>query len=155
MIRRPPRTTRSDTLLPDTTLFRSHPGSAAALAAAVDSAQARLIAPILVGPEKRIRAAAEEAGKDISAFRLVPADHSHDAAAKAVALVRAGDAKLLMKGSLHTDELMGAVVSASTGLRTERRISHAYVMDVPGHPTPLIITDAAINLTPTLKRSEG
>src|SRR3546814_13517607 len=71
--------------------------------------------------------------------------------AKAVALVRAGDAKLLMKGSLHTDELMGAVVSASTGLRTERRISHAYVMDVPGHPTPLIITDAAINITPTLQ----
>src|SRR3546814_881621 len=71
--------------------------------------------------------------------------------AKAVALVRAGDAKLLMKGSLHTDELRGAVVSASTGLRTERRISHAYVMDVPGHPTPLIITDAAINITPTLK----
>jgi phosphotransacetylase/acyl dehydratase len=129
----------------------AHPCSAAALAAAMDAAQARLIVPILVGPEKRIRAAAEEAGKDISAFHLVPADHSHDAAAKAVALVRSGDAKLLMKGSLHTDELMGAVLSAATGLRTERRISHAYVMDVPGHPTPLIITDAAINIAPTLK----
>lgn len=129
----------------------AHPCSAAALAAAVDAAAARLIDPILIGPEKRIRAAAEEAGKDISAFRLVPADHSHDAAAKAVALVRSGDAKLLMKGSLHTDELMSAVVSAATGLRTERRISHAYVMDVPGHPTPLIITDAAINIAPSLK----
>jgi len=127
-----------------------HPCSAAALAAALDAAQARLIDPILIGPEKRIRATAEEAGKDISALRIIPADHSHDAAAKAVALVRSGDARLLMKGSLHTDELMGAVVSAATGLRTERRISHAYVMDVPGHPSPLIITDAAINIAPTL-----
>ena len=129
----------------------AHPCSAAALAAAVDAAEARLIDPILVGPEKRIEAAAEEAGKDISRFRLVSADHSHDAAAKAVALVRSGEARLLMKGSLHTDELMSAVVSSATGLRTERRISHAYVMDVPGHPSPLIITDAAINIAPGLK----
>lgn len=129
----------------------AHPCSAAALAAAVDAAEAGLIEPILIGPEKRIRSAAEEAGKDISAFRLVPAEHSHDAAAKAVAMVRSGEAKLLMKGSLHTDELMSAVVTAATGLRTERRISHAYVMDVPGHPTPLIITDAAINIAPSLK----
>lgn len=129
----------------------AHPCTAAALAAVVDAAEARLIAPILVGPQKRIRAAAEEAGRDIASFRLVSADHSHDAAAKAVALVRSGDAKLLMKGSLHTDELMAAVVSATAGLRTERRISHAYVMDVPGYPTPLIITDAAINIAPSLK----
>src|SRR3546814_756088 len=93
----------------------------------------------------------------MKAYEMRISDWSSDvcssdlAAAKAVALVRAGDAKLLMKGSLHTDELMGAVVSAATGLRTERRISHAYVMDVPGHPTPLIITDAAVNITPTLK----
>ncbi|AZI38406.1 bifunctional enoyl-CoA hydratase/phosphate acetyltransferase [Caenibius tardaugens] len=129
----------------------AHPCSAAAILAVVEAAEANLIAPILVGPEARIRAAAAEAGKDIAAFRIVPADHSHDAAAKAVALVRSGEAKLLMKGSLHTDELMGAVVSAATGLRTERRISHAYVMDVPDHPTPLIITDAAINIAPTLE----
>ncbi|QWT16584.1 bifunctional enoyl-CoA hydratase/phosphate acetyltransferase [Sphingobium xenophagum] len=128
-----------------------HPCSSAAITAAVEAAEAGLIDPILIGPEKRIRAAAKEAGKDVSAFRLIAADHSHDAAAKAVALVRAGDAKLLMKGSLHTDELMSAVVSRATGLRTERRISHAYVMDVPGHPTPLIITDAAINIAPSLE----
>lgn len=129
----------------------AHPCSAAALSAAVEAAEAKLIEPILVGPEARIREAAEEAGKDISAFRIVPSQHSHDSAAKAVALVRSGEAKLLMKGSLHTDELLGAVVSRASGLRTERRISHAYVMDVPGHPTPLIITDAAINIAPTLE----
>ncbi len=128
----------------------AHPCSAAAIAAAVDAAEAGLIVPILVGPEAKIRAAAEAAGNDISAFRIVPAPHSHAAAAEAVALVRSGEAKLLMKGSLHTDELMGAVVLSATGLRTERRISHAYLMDVPEHPTPLIITDAAINIEPTL-----
>lgn len=128
-----------------------HPCSAAAINAAVDAAEAGLIAPILIGPEARIRKAAEEAGKDIADFRLVDAAHSHDAAVKAVALVRSGEAQLLMKGSLHTDELMGAVVASATGLRTERRISHAYVMDVPDHPTPLIITDAAINIAPTLE----
>ncbi len=129
----------------------AHPCSATAITAAVDAAGAGLIDPILVGPEARIRQAALDAGKDISAFRLIPAEHSHDAAAKAVALVRGGDANLLMKGSLHTDELMSAVLSAASGLRTERRVSHAYVMDVPRYPAPLIITDAAINIAPTLK----
>ncbi|MDE8652106.1 bifunctional enoyl-CoA hydratase/phosphate acetyltransferase [Novosphingobium album (ex Liu et al. 2023)] len=129
----------------------AHPCSAAALAAVVEAAEAGLIEPLLVGPEARIIKAAEEAGKDIAGFRIVPSLHSHDSAAKAVALVRSGEARLLMKGSLHTDELMGAVVSHAAGLRTERRISHAYVMDVPGHPTPLIITDAAINIAPTLE----
>jgi phosphate acetyltransferase/phosphate butyryltransferase len=128
----------------------AHPCSAAAILAVVEAVEAGLIAPILVGPEGRIRQAAKEAEKDISGFRLVAADHSHDAAAKAVALVRSGEARLLMKGSLHTDELMGAVVPSATGLRTERRVSHAYIMDVPGHPTPLIITDAAINIAPSL-----
>ena len=117
----------------------------------MEAAEAGLITPILVGPDAKIRKAAEEAGKDIAALRVVPAAHSHDAAEKAVALVRAGEARLLMKGSLHTDELMGAVVASTTGLRTERRISHAYVMDVPDHPVPLIITDAAINIAPTLE----
>ncbi|WOF45014.1 bifunctional enoyl-CoA hydratase/phosphate acetyltransferase [Sphingopyxis indica] len=129
----------------------AHPCSAAALSAALEAAEAGLMAPLLIGPETRIRKAAEEAGRDISGFAIVPADHSHDAAAKAVALVRSGEAKLLMKGSLHTDELMSAVVPSATGLRTERRISHAYVMEVPGHPTPLIITDAAINIAPDLE----
>jgi len=127
-----------------------HPCSAAALLAAVDAAEAGLIAPILVGPESKIRKAAEEAGKSLDGLRIVPAAHSHEAAAKAVELARVGEAQLLMKGSLHTDELMGAVVAAATGLRTERRISHVYVMDVPSHPAPLLITDAAINIAPTL-----
>jgi len=127
-----------------------HPCSAAALLAAIDAAEAGLIAPILVGPEGKIRKAAEEAGKSLDGFRLVPAAHSHDAAAKAVELVRTGQAQLLMKGSLHPDELMGAVVASATGLRTERRISHVYVMDVPSHPAPLLITDAAVNIAPTL-----
>ena len=128
-----------------------HPCSSQAILAAVDAAGARLIDPILIGPEKKIRAAAAEAGQDISAFRLVDAAHSHAAAARAVALVGAGEAGLLMKGSLHTDELMGAIVARESGLRTERRISHAYVMDVPGHTGSLIITDAAINIAPSLE----
>lgn len=129
----------------------AHPCSAAAIFAVVEAAEAGLIQPILVGPEEKIRKAAKDAGKDITPFRLVAAPHSHASAAQAVALIRSGEARLLMKGSLHTDELMGAVVSSQTGLRTERRISHAYLMDVPEHPTPLIITDAAINIEPTLE----
>lgn len=129
----------------------AHPCSAAAIMAVVEAVEAGLIAPILVGPEPRIRSAAQEASADISALRIVPAPHSHAAAAQAVALIRSGEARLLMKGSLHTDELMGAVVARETGLRTERRVSHAYLMDVPGHPAPLIITDAAINIAPGLK----
>lgn len=127
-----------------------HPCSAAAIKAVAEAAQAGLILPVLVGPEARILAAAQEAGEDIGAFRIVPAPHSHAAAAAAVELVRGGEARLLMRGSLHTDELMGAVVARETGLRTERRVSHVYLMDVPGHPTPLLITDAAINIAPTL-----
>lgn len=128
----------------------AHPCDATALGAAIEAAEAGLIVPILVGPEAKIRAAAAAAGHAIDGFRFVAAPHSHAAAAAAVALVRCGEAKLLMKGSLHTDELMAAVVAHESGLRTERRISHAYLMDVPGHPAPLIITDAAINIEPTL-----
>jgi phosphate butyryltransferase len=128
-----------------------HPCSVAAIVAAVEAADAGMIVPILVGPEIKIRAAAQTAGRDISAFRIVDVPHSHAAADAAVALVRSGEAQLLMKGSLHTDELMAAVIASTTGLRTERRISHAYVMDVPDYPTPLIITDAAINIEPDLE----
>jgi len=128
----------------------AHPCSAAAVAAAAEAAAEGLIVPILVGPVERIRAAAGEARVDLAPFRLEDAPHSHAAAERAVSLVREGVAGLLMKGSLHTDELLGAVLARDTGLRTERRISHAYVMDVPGHPTPLIITDAAINIAPDL-----
>lgn len=128
-----------------------HPCSKEALEGAIDAAKADLIDPILVGPEAKIRALAESLNLDISAYRLVDAAHSHDAATKAVALCRSGDAEALMKGSLHTDELMGAVVPSATGLRTERRISHVFAMDVPTYPRPLFITDAAINIYPTLE----
>ena len=116
----------------------------------MEAAQLGLIDPILVGPPARIRDAAGLAKADISRFPLVESAHSHDSAAKAVALVREGKAEALMKGSLHTDELMGAVVARETGIRTARRISHCFVMDVPGHPDPLIITDAAVNIAPSL-----
>lgn len=129
----------------------AHPCDADAIAAAVDAAQAGLIVPILIGPEAKIRAAAQVAGVDINPFALIDTPHSHAAAIEAVAQVRSGAARLLMKGSLHTDELMAAVVATETGLRGGRRISHAYVMDVPDYPRPLIITDAAINIEPSLE----
>jgi phosphate acetyltransferase len=128
-----------------------HPCGKEALEGAIDAAEIGLIHPILVGPEEKIRALAEELGVDISAYRLVSTRHSHESAAQAVALCRSGEAEALMKGSLHTDELMGAVVPSATGLRTERRISHVFIMDVPTYPRPLLITDAAINIYPTLE----
>ena len=127
-----------------------HPCDEISIEGAVEAAQLGLIDPILVGPPARIRDAAGLAKADISRFPLVESAHSHDSAAKAVALVREGKAEALMKGSLHTDELMGAVVARETGIRTARRISHCFVMDVPGHPDPLIITDAAVNIAPSL-----
>jgi phosphate acetyltransferase len=129
----------------------AHPCSAAAVQAVADAVAEGLIAPILFGPRAKIAAAAAAAGCDLAGVPIEDAPHSHAAAAAAVAAVRAGRAAMLIKGSLHTDELMGAVVPAATGLRTERRISHAYVMDVPGYPRPLIITDAAINIAPSLE----
>lgn len=129
----------------------AHPCDAASLGAAVEAAAAGLVLPILVGPEARIRAVADAAALDISRFRVIDAPHSHAAAMRAVALVRAGEAQLLMKGSLHTDELMHAVVAPETGLRTARRLSHVYLMDVPAYPRPLLVTDAAINIAPSLE----
>ncbi|MGA8277389.1 MAG: bifunctional enoyl-CoA hydratase/phosphate acetyltransferase [Rhodanobacteraceae bacterium] len=128
----------------------AHPCDPVSLSAALDAAKAGLIVPILVGPTAKIQAAAKQAGLDISALRIVDTLHSHAAAAAAVALVRNGEAHLLMKGSLQTDELMHAVVAADSGLRTDRRLSHAYLMDVPGYARPLLVTDAAINIAPTL-----
>jgi phosphate acetyltransferase len=128
-----------------------HPCDAASLGAVFDAIELGLIAPILVGPQAKIAAAAEALGKDLSECRIVDAPHSHAAAEKAVDLVRAGEAEALMKGSLHTDELMAAVVRREGGLRTARRISHCFVLDVPSHETPLIITDAAVNIAPTLE----
>jgi len=129
----------------------AHPCDEVSLEGAVQAAKMRLIVPILVGPSARIREVAGLAKLDIDGFELVDAEHSHDAAAKAVALVRSGRAEALMKGSLHTDELMGAAVSREAGLRTARRISHCFVMDVPGQPSAFVITDAAVNIAPTLE----
>jgi len=128
-----------------------HPCDKVSLEAVVEAARLKLIDPILVGPEDRIRAVADENNIDIVQFKIVDAEYSQDSAAQAVELVREGRADALLKGSLHTDEVMGAVVKRDTGLRTARRISHCFVMDVPGHDQPLIITDAAINIAPTLK----
>ena len=137
--------------LPKLKVAVAHPCDAASLGAVVEATELGLIEPILVGPQARIRAAAQALGKDISTMLLVDAPHSQAAAEEAVNLVRSGQAEALMKGSLHTDELMGAVVRREGGLRTARRISHCFVMDVPGHETPLIITDAAVNIAPTLE----
>ena len=128
-----------------------HPCDDVSLAGAVEAARLNLIVPILVGPLDRIRQAASHAALDIDKLEIVDAAHSHDAAAKAVALVRSGRAEALMKGSLHTDELLGAVVARDTGLRTARRISHCFIMDVPGQPNAVIISDAAVNIAPTLE----
>ena len=129
----------------------AHPCDAESLKGPVMAFQAGIIEPILVGPENKIRAVAEEFGIDLHGIRIVNAAHSHDSAALAVSLVRTGDAEALMKGSLHTDELMGEVVARANGLRTSRRISHVFVMDVPTYHRPLLITDAAINIAPTLE----
>jgi phosphate acetyltransferase len=128
----------------------AHPCDESSLQGVVQAAAAGLIVPILVGPEAKIRGAAEAGQIDLSACEIVDAPHSHAAAAKAVALIREGRGSLLMKGSLHTDELMREVAASATGLRTERRISHVFVMDVPRHPQTLFITDAAVNIFPTL-----
>jgi phosphate acetyltransferase len=127
-----------------------HPVDRHALLGALDAAHANLIVPLLIGPEAQIRAAAAAASLDLAPYRLIPTTDRHEAAATAVAMARAGDVEALMKGSLHTDELMHEVVARQTGLATERRISHVFVMDVPTYPRPLFITDAAINITPDL-----
>ena len=129
----------------------AHPCDDGSLRGAVEAMKLGLIEPILVGPIERLRSVAAKAGIDIEAMEIVASQHSHDSATKAVELVVAGRAEALMKGSLHTDELMGAVVSKATGIRTSRPISHCFVMDVPGHPNPLIITDAAVNIAPDLE----
>jgi phosphotransacetylase len=128
-----------------------HPCDALSVCAAAEAARLGLIAPILVGPRAKVETAAAEAKVDIAGFRLVDAPHSHAAAAQAVELIRRGEAQLLMKGALHTDELMHEVTAEETGLRTERRISHVYLMDLPGHERPLLVTDAAINIAPSLE----
>lgn len=128
-----------------------HPCDVPSLVGAIEAADAGIIVPILIGPGARIQGAAASAGLDISRYELVPTAHSHASADQAVELVREGRAELLMKGSLHTDELMAAVVSREKGLRTERRVSHCFVLDIPSYHKALIITDAAVNILPTLE----
>src|ERR1051326_5628088 len=129
----------------------AHPCEESALRGALQAAQLGLIEPMLVGPKKEIEEIATTAGLSLKDFEIVDAENSVDAARKAVALIREGKAEILMKGSLHTDELMAAVVSREGGLRTGRRISHAFVMDVPTYHKGLIVTDAAINIAPALE----
>jgi phosphate acetyltransferase len=129
----------------------AHPCDETSLSAAVEAAALGLIVPILVGPSARVRKLAAGLHLDIESLELVDVPHSHAAAAKAVELVRAGKADALMKGSLHTDELMAEVLRPDTGLRTARRVSHVFVMDVPMYAKPLFITDAAINIFPSLE----
>jgi phosphate acetyltransferase len=128
-----------------------HPCDETSLQGAVEAAEEGMIIPTLVGPTAKITKAARACGVDIERFRIVDAPHSDAAAARAVELVREGKGDLLMKGSLHTDELMRAVTSGATGLRTARRISHVFIMDVPTYPEALFVTDAAINIFPDLK----
>ena len=128
-----------------------HPCEATALAGAMEAAEKGLIEPILVGPFRKIDETAEKAGIKLGIPQIVDVPHSHAAAEKAVELVREGRAEILMKGSLHTDELMAAIVSREGGLRTERRISHVFIMDVPTYHKVLVVTDAAINIAPTLE----
>jgi len=127
-----------------------HPCDRDSLLGAIEAARIGLIVPVLVGPSARIRATAKSEGVDLSAYRVVSTEHSHAAAAAAVAMARTGEVEALMKGSLHTDELMSAVVPTEAGLRTARHISHVYILDVPTYPRLLMITDAAINITPDL-----
>jgi phosphate acetyltransferase len=128
-----------------------HPCERSALAGAAEAAAAGLITPIYVGPQARITEIARENGISLGSAQIIDAAHSHAAAEQAVALVREGRAELLMKGSLHTDELLGAVVARDSGLRTGRRISHVFIMDVPTYHKVLIVTDAAINIAPSLE----
>jgi phosphotransacetylase/acyl dehydratase len=128
-----------------------HPVDHVSLVGAIEASKANLIIPVLVGPEAKIRKVALEAGIDLTGIEMISTPHSHAAAATAVAMARAGQVESLMKGALHTDELMHAVVAKETGIQTERRISHIFVMDVPTYNRPLFITDAAINVYPTLE----
>jgi phosphate acetyltransferase len=129
----------------------AHPCDESSLTAAVDAARSGLLTPLLVGPGARIKAVAEKSGLDLAGMEIVDVPHSYAAAERAVELAREGRAEALMKGSLHSDELLGEVIKRDTGLRTARRISQCFIMDVPDYAEALIITDAAVNIAPTLE----
>lgn len=137
--------------IPPITCAVVHPCDRNSLLGPIEAARRGIITPVLVGPEEKIRAVAEAEEVDLSPYSIVSVPHSHEAAQKAVELARSGEVEALMKGSLHTDELMAAIVPSATGLRTSRRISHVFVMDVPSYPRMLLITDAAINIYPKLE----
>ena len=137
--------------LPPLTTAVVHPCQPEAIQAALEARAEGLIEPILVGPEDKIRAVAEQAGLSLDGIRIEATEHSHAAAERAVALAAGGHAAALMKGSLHTDELLGAVIAPKSGLRTQRRISHVYVLDIPAYARLVVVTDAAINIAPTLE----
>ena len=136
--------------VPPATTVVVHPCDETSLRAVTEAAEAGIIIPTLVGPKASIAALAQQNGIDISRFELIDAVDADEAAAQGVKLIHEAKGELLMKGSLHTDELMRAVTASATGLRTARRISHVFVMDVPTYPQPLLITDAAINIFPDL-----
>jgi phosphate acetyltransferase len=136
--------------MPAVTAAVAHPCDEASLTGAMEAAEAGLIVPILVGPKSKIESVAAKCGIDLKGVEIVDVAHSQEAAAKAVEIVRSGRAEVLMKGSLHSDELLSAVAKKETGLRTGRRISHVFIMDVPDHPETLFITDAAVNIFPDL-----
>ena len=140
---------KAETLPPLPTAV-AHPCDASSLSGALEAMEASLIIPILIGPETRIAEVAEKLGKSLDGIEILDVPHSQAAAAKAVEIVRSGRAEVLMKGSLHTDELLSEVTKRDTGLRTGRRISHVFIMDVPDHPQTLFITDAAVNIFPDL-----
>lgn len=127
-----------------------HPCDPVSLTGALEAARLGLIEPVLVGPPQKIAAAAAEAGEDLEGIEVVSVEHSHAAAAEACRLARSGAVEAIMKGSLHTDELLEAIVDGDTGLRTDRRMSHVFILDVPSYPRPLFISDAAINISPDL-----
>jgi phosphate acetyltransferase len=132
----------------------AHPCDESSLKGALDAAAAGMIQPVLVGPDAKVRGVAEKLGVDIGKAEIVDVPHSHAAAAKAVELVRTGRVQLIMKGSLHSDELLAEITRRETGLRTERRISHVFIMDVPTYAKTLFITDAAVNIFPDLEAKQ-
>ncbi|MEW9613843.1 bifunctional enoyl-CoA hydratase/phosphate acetyltransferase [Shinella sp. S4-D37] len=136
--------------LPPTRIAIVHPVKANVIAASFEAVQEDLVTPVLIGPAARITDAAREAGVDIAGWEIVDTEHSHAAAAKAAELAASGHVGAIMKGSLHTDELLGEIVKAGAGLRTERRISHCYLMSIASYPKPFMITDAAVNILPDL-----
>jgi phosphotransacetylase len=127
-----------------------HPVDALSLTGAVEAARRGLIEPLLIGPQARVRAAAAAAGLDLDGLVLIDVEHSHEAATRACELAARGEAAAIMKGALHTDELLEAVVAQASGLRTDRRMSHVFVLDVPTYPRPLLVSDAALNIAPDL-----